>query len=840
MEPMKQCPNCGKYVAADKTYCMNCGTTLGVKCEACGKVVPLMTKVCPCGHSFVKKAKKVRKSGTLLPMIKKHARLMLLGLVALSIILSVVFAALPALKYEVTHTHGKEPVTDTIDASGFSVLGYFLGFDHDGITELLEMKIFKDAVTPMKLLLYLEGFGWLVLFAVLILLVTLILPNLKRLGKETSRRMIPLTATALGSGVIVLVADMALRAVMSPVLAETYSTEGLLPEEITTFWSVGAVFPILILVVTALLFGGHLFLHLAELKVREETDALSIKAILSTPYEVVRRFLRRKIRNRRAKAKGKFTDDDDKSITCTSRFTIYLILLAVSLVFTQALLSKISNLFFWFMLLLPLPCLLYTLIARHSLTVTMISDTATTEKEQPYTYEFRIDNRSPLAFPFIDARVSIPQSNSVRCTDRSVRLSMAPLSSYHMKNTVRFRFRGTYEIGVRCFYVYDFFRLFSVRVPVENMTTVYVLPRRINLEDTLAQSVSDSTARTVKSPLVVDRLEVSDIRDYQNGDSLKNIHWKLSSKSETFVVKDYNTGTSNETVVFCDLAAHFPDEPPKTAAEAASADAAGAGKRKLTPSEKKAAREDARAKKDQKKKQALQKKYRHAETAETHAISDEALEARLAQRKAVADLTETPEAEAEAPGAQTETGTVRDVHRLAQPVYYEDMNEYLADGVVELTIASVLAELRQGHNVTLIWFDHRSDMGLYAYTLRGAEEFESIYHLFATAPLCRPDERVCSLTAMISDIQSAKQLFVTSTMDSRMLSELMALPGVSDAGSFGSAEVILYNPEDRFLYPAERTSYLEGCRQSLSASGLSLRTSGMIAVRREGGETHES
>ena len=93
---------------------------------------------------------------------------------------------------------------------------------------------------------------------------------------------------------------------------------------------------------------------------------------------------------------------------------------------------------------------------------------------------------------------------------------------------------------------------------------------------------------------------------------------------------------------------------------------------------------------------------------------------------------------------------------------------------------------------------------------------------------------------MISDIQSAKQLFVTSTMDSRMLSELMALPGVSDAGSFGSAEVILYNPEDRFQYPMERTSYLEGCRQSLSASGLSLRTSGMIAVRQEGGEAHES
>ena len=92
MEPMKQCPNCGKYVAADKTYCMNCGTTLGVKCEACGKVVPLNTKVCPCGHSFVKKTRKVRKSNSWLPKLQKHARPALLGLVALVLLLTVIFA----------------------------------------------------------------------------------------------------------------------------------------------------------------------------------------------------------------------------------------------------------------------------------------------------------------------------------------------------------------------------------------------------------------------------------------------------------------------------------------------------------------------------------------------------------------------------------------------------------------------------------------------------------------------------------------------------------------------------------------------------------------------------
>ncbi|MBR5123754.1 MAG: DUF58 domain-containing protein, partial [Clostridia bacterium] len=496
--------------------------------------------------------------------------------------------------------------------------------------------------------------------------------------------------------------------------------------------------------------------------------------------------------------------------------------------------------FFWFILLLPFVLLIYVLLAKHTLSVSMLSDSVTTEKNTPYTYEFRIDNHSPLALPFIEAQVSIPQSNAVRCTERTVRLSMAPLSSYHMKNTVSFRFRGTYDIGVKCFYVYDFFRLFRIRVDVENLTTVYVLPRRMNLDETASHSISDDTARTVRSPLVVDKLEVSDIRDYQNGDSLKSIHWKLSSKSETFIVKDYNTGTSNQTVICCDLTPHFPDQPPKKKGDGAD-EGEGKGK-KATRKERKAAK---KAQKEAAKQAAnLRKKNKRIkETSDTHAISDEELNARLEQRNAVAESLDEKNGlrrgKAAADTVVSETDAV-DVHELADPRFYEDMNEYLADGVVELTIASVLAELRRGHEVLLLWFDRRSDTGVFAYPLRGADEFENIYHIFATAPLTTPDRKVTSLTAMVSDIQSAKQMFVVSTMDTAMLTDLSSLPGVSDAGNFGSAEVVLYNPEERFRYPRDRALYLEGCREQLATSGLSLTAGHFNVIQPEGGKTNEA
>ncbi len=834
MEPMKQCPNCGKYVAADKTYCMSCGTTLGVKCPACGKVLPLGSKACPCGHSFVKARKKSKKSPSrVLPFVKRYAPALLLVAVAAVLVATVVLAALPSAAFTLTDVSGREPKTEAHSASGFELMGYFLGGHPAGIQGVLDTSAFEDIATPLTLLWYAQGLAWLVLLAAVSLSALLCGVNARRIGKTTSKRLLPLLITALGGGLILLGTDIAIQSLMTSAARVAYAVpEG---ESVKLVWEIGSVYPLVMGCASLALMGVYLALHFLSLKDKDAGGEVALLAILKTPFVLLGKGIRR------LRRKGE-VDPEERTVVCTKRFTVYLILLCASLVFTQALLSKISHIFFWFMLLLPLPMLLYALVARSALTVTMISESATTEKNTPYTYEFDIENHSPLAFPFIDAILSIPQANSVRCTQRTVRLSMAPLSAYHMKNTVAFRFRGTYDIGVKCFYVYDFFRMFRIRVPVSYLTSVYVLPRRLATDDLLAQAVADSTVRTVSSPLVFDRLEVSDIRDYRMGDSLKSIHWKLSSKSEDFVVKEHNTGTSDQTVIFCDMAAHYPDEPPAREEDEENL---------LTPKEKRNAAKAAKA--EQAKKSAEDKanasirggrkaqKSRIRETADTHALTDEALEARLAQRQAVAEILDAGDAsedEAVAPlsfedGAGVVNTPAFDVHRLVEDACYEDMNEYLADGVVELTIAAVEAELQAGHDVTLLWFDRRADSGIFAHTLKGADDFERIYRQFATAPLTEGQNHVTHLTALPADLQSAKLTFVVSALDDEMLSRLGNLPCVSDAGSFGSSEVILYDPQERFMYPRDRAAYLEGCRQQLLEVGLTLRVSGMIATRAE-------
>ena len=239
----------------------------------------------------------------------------------------------------------------------------------------------------------------------------------------------------------------------------------------------------------------------------------------------------------------------------------YFSLLVGSLIFTQVLRSRASNLFFWFVFLLLPTMLIYTLAARLALKVYMVSNSRETEKLRECDYCFRVINESILAFPFVDAVVRIPRTDSVRTEERIARLSMAPMSVYSVENKVTFRFRGTYEVGVSCFYVYDFFRIFRIRVDADCFESIYVMPRKRAGEGSMAEAVSDVAKQTTKSPYSYDRLEISDIREYRLGDSLKSVHWNLSSKSEELIVRDYSSGVSNRAIVFCDMAAHYPPRP---------------------------------------------------------------------------------------------------------------------------------------------------------------------------------------------------------------------------------------------------------------------------------------
>lgn len=492
-------------------------------------------------------------------------------------------------------------------------------------------------------------------------------------------------------------------------------------------------------------------------------------------------------------------------LTLTRGSVWYAILFVGAVIFTQVLRSRASNIFFWFVLLLFPISLVYTATARLAVKAYLYTEHSTVEKMQPCPYEFRIINSSIFAFPFVDAQLRLPRKDAVRTSRKTVRLSLPPLATYSVANEVTFRFRGTYEIGVSCFYVYDFFRMIRVRVDVEEYHNVLVLPRKSVMADGRALAASDMSNRQTRSPYAFDRLEVLDVRDYRRGDALKDIHWKLSSKAEELLVRDYSSGASNRTIVYCDMAAAFPAAPPKEEETE---------ERPMTRKEKKQAL--ARAAEEQEKERQSKARQRREKYESDGSVREaqEGASSNAARRLQAAKAAEKPK---ETAADDTEVA----VHRLARDEYYIDMNEYCADGVVEMTIAIVLRELRAGNHCLLVWFDPRAELGAFGFELGEEADFESIYHLFATAPLCAPEgHELVRLREMLSDTQGVKQVFVSASLREEAVSALCHVPGLRGGGEFGAAELVYYDPTHRFAHPEARRLYLEGCRQMLAESGI--------------------
>ena len=87
---------------------------------------------------------------------------------------------------------------------------------------------------------------------------------------------------------------------------------------------------------------------------------------------------------------------------------LYALLLLFALVFTQALRATASAVLFWFLVLLPVVSVIYVLVGKALIRIYVSSTASKVEKLEPVSYELRIINASPFAYPFIEAVICVP------------------------------------------------------------------------------------------------------------------------------------------------------------------------------------------------------------------------------------------------------------------------------------------------------------------------------------------------------------------------------------------------------------------------------------------------
>ena len=564
----------------------------------------------------------------------------------------------------------------------------------------------------------------------------------------------------------------------------------------------------------------------------------------------------------------------DKHFVLQKGFYIYVFLFLFAVVFSQSLRNPISGVLLLFIILVPVVSLIITNIGKGVIQVYVSCDTARCEKHVKVGYEIRVINQSPLSYPFVEAVITQPREDGVRCQKKKIFLSLAPFGGYIINKEVSFCYRGLYEIGVSELYISDMLRMFRFKVEVDNYSNVLVYPRylEISAPDRQAYTELPSAHAPVKANEIA---EAANIREYRMGDSQKSVHWKLSSKTEELQVKDYSINRDKNIYIFADLAA--PAKPPEKEKTNPAADIIKlltekdkkkirlkSTKKELSAADKAAAKLGGRInflsklfkyKRIEDKKERERKKGENEATLSTVELIDRFIEetSDLERKKAkaekaakksakakernekMAEISNRAEAEAELEADITKKliehiDEATDISVKEEeiafggtvlPEYAEDMAEFCADGVVEIALSQAKHELIRGNKVTLAWYDSREDKGFYAVDITGSDGLEFAFERFSGAPVAENDRKIAELTKIIDSAANISVKFVTSNIDPFSISELCDVPAsFGGAGSGCSCEVLLFNPEKRYVDPAGRLEYAQGAKERLLSAGI--------------------
>ncbi|MBP5256706.1 MAG: DUF58 domain-containing protein [Clostridia bacterium] len=234
-------------------------------------------------------------------------------------------------------------------------------------------------------------------------------------------------------------------------------------------------------------------------------------------------------------------------LTPTAYAWVWVLLVVLAAVFSQALRNPVSYSFAVTVLFIPPLELLYLALTVPFIKTVFVTEGKTVVKLSPFHLELRVRNRSFLPAPFISLSYTAEGGES-----SVARVPLPPFGTETLSAEVRFGLRGLRPCRLDYTSADSLLRMFRVTVRSDGTGSVLVLPRVLDIDMPEPREVVrlDIPGMNLSEN---DSDEVEEITEYRPGDKLKNVHWKLSGKADTLLVKKYGSRNSSESLIIPDL-----------------------------------------------------------------------------------------------------------------------------------------------------------------------------------------------------------------------------------------------------------------------------------------------
>ncbi len=237
---------------------------------------------------------------------------------------------------------------------------------------------------------------------------------------------------------------------------------------------------------------------------------------------------------------------------------IYLGLLVTAFIFSQALYDSISLFTLALVLLIPIVSLLCLLISLLLVKVELEPVPGRETRLSPFSIRVKIRSKTPVMLPMLKFFFVVNSKEGDAAVRGEAVVHYRAFGVTHLEVPLLFQLRGLYKVGVESVVFYDFLRLFSIRRKLGRAATVVVAPRELLLSLPVHASLQEQE-NTVTAGGQESRYngDLSGIREFNEYDTLRQVHWKLSARLSKMIVKTYWENSCDNIMVLADL---FPYE----------------------------------------------------------------------------------------------------------------------------------------------------------------------------------------------------------------------------------------------------------------------------------------
>lgn len=228
---------------------------------------------------------------------------------------------------------------------------------------------------------------------------------------------------------------------------------------------------------------------------------------------------------------------------------LYSILLILTAAFSQIYMGHLSSVIFISTAALPMVTLILAIVGRAAVSVEIDRKKTVVEKGDPVKVNIFVKNRFIFPCSSVMINVFLPDPSDKK--NARLIFSLSPLQKKCLNISFAADYRGEYSFLARDIYVYDLLKLFRLKKKIDLSKSVTVCPRLFDVQSGGAPT-SFSAEKTSPNSVLYSG-EKSFVRKYEEGDDVRRIHWKLSSKQEDYMVWQQTEGSPARTLIIFDL-----------------------------------------------------------------------------------------------------------------------------------------------------------------------------------------------------------------------------------------------------------------------------------------------